>query len=996
MSVANLGLAVDSSQVTTATKALDNLTAAAKPAQNAANLLKQNFSAVQDALQKLIGIQQSSLTQQSAMAASFDKWSQCLAKVNQAAPSVVSTTAAIDQVAKATTVSITSSGKALTAFTAAAKPAAQAATELNKASTSAAASTATLSAGVEKATSATGLARHELVNLSRQAQDVFVGLTSGQSFGTVLVQQGTQIADVFANSNGTLKGFFGQIASGASAILTPMRLLAGSALGFGAAALYLANSWSESGAKVQRALIGIGAATGATVADINNFVKANSSATGLTVGEAQNAAIEFTKTGNIAVQGLKGVGDAIHGYAILTGQDATDATKALAGALSGDLVKGAEQIDQTYGSMNSATLEYIRTLELQGDRSKAIQVILDAINPANRKAADSVGILTKAYQALAGAMSKIKNGPSGSDSPQDQLAALQARRAAIVQQTGNPAGGLVGDVQNDVRANFLGELDSQIGDLQRKIDGFNTAHVTTQLNKMSKAGDDVVRSIIPQIDQIHQLEQALATLEAAKNTPGVERSLGADDAATIAIQNQIAALREAQAESERYNANISELSTAWDGVSQSTAITLQQLQNQLPVAQAVTAADQMRAQEIATINNLLLQGKSLYDASAIAAKQLELGQAAATSNVLKQVEALKDSTAMMKAQKDGTEATTAASIAYKNAIKSGADSASAAALESATLANYTERASSAANGLAAEYIAAADAMDAANEAAYRAASALPAHGFNPQVMPANGGTISGDPANNVSVFYNNGGAGKRLDLGFTPAFMTDSGGAGAQPVDSVLSQVASDAYTSGGIDAAIQAVMAQAQGYTNPADASSVINQIGSLFDFKNSQTNDKGVQVGNLQSEIALLNTLPDTIARDQKISALTQSINQLRNSTDGLNNTNQELLSPYYTRDPRTSHIGFRSQGMATGGEFTVPGGYSSNDNMLAQIPVASGEIVSVRRPGQNLGGSTSQTVVNITNHITVGAGAQKNEVGRTVYQTMQNTLRQLKAAS
>ena len=43
----------------------------------------------------------------------------------------------------------------------------------------------------------TGLARHELINLGRQAQDVGVSLVSGQSPFMVLVQQGSQIADVF-------------------------------------------------------------------------------------------------------------------------------------------------------------------------------------------------------------------------------------------------------------------------------------------------------------------------------------------------------------------------------------------------------------------------------------------------------------------------------------------------------------------------------------------------------------------------------------------------------------------------------------------------------------------------------------------------------------------------------------------------------------------------------------------------------------------------------
>jgi hypothetical protein len=88
----------------------------------------------------------------------------------------------------------------------------------------------------------TGLARHELVNLSRQAQDIGVSLASGQSPFTVLIQQGTQVADVFANSQGSVRGFGGQVAS----VLTPTRLLAGGLLGVGAGFAFMLKNVADS------------------------------------------------------------------------------------------------------------------------------------------------------------------------------------------------------------------------------------------------------------------------------------------------------------------------------------------------------------------------------------------------------------------------------------------------------------------------------------------------------------------------------------------------------------------------------------------------------------------------------------------------------------------------------------------------------------------------------------------------------------------------------
>lgn len=87
----------------------------------------------------------------------------------------------------------------------------------------------------------TGLARHEMVNLSRQVQDIGVSLASGQSPFLVLIQQGTQVADIFASSQATAGGFAKQILG----VITPVRLLtAGILATVGGVALAL-NYWKN-------------------------------------------------------------------------------------------------------------------------------------------------------------------------------------------------------------------------------------------------------------------------------------------------------------------------------------------------------------------------------------------------------------------------------------------------------------------------------------------------------------------------------------------------------------------------------------------------------------------------------------------------------------------------------------------------------------------------------------------------------------------------------
>lgn len=118
---------------------------------------------------------------------------------------------------------------------------------------------ATKAAGAaDTLTKSSGLARHELVNLSRQAQDIGVSLASGQSPFTVLIQQGAQVGDIFSSTQGTIGGFGRQVAGA----LTPARLLAGGVVGIGAAFAYAMVSVVQSAKAFDDVSRSIGTTTG--------------------------------------------------------------------------------------------------------------------------------------------------------------------------------------------------------------------------------------------------------------------------------------------------------------------------------------------------------------------------------------------------------------------------------------------------------------------------------------------------------------------------------------------------------------------------------------------------------------------------------------------------------------------------------------------------------------------------------------------------------------
>ncbi len=814
------------------------------------------------------------------------------------------------------------------------------------------------------------LARYELINLSRQIQDVGVSLFSGQSPLTVAVQQGSQIADVFASSEATIGGAFRQMGSAALKFITPVNAGIAAVVGLTAAAAALAVQYDKVQVSSQRAISGAGERTGTTVSDLNKFTEQNSglAGTGLSNKEARELGESFTATGEIVVSRLHGMSDAVVGFANQTGKSIGDAKKDMVDFAT-DPTRALDDLGKVFGTFDEKTRKAVETLVLAGDKTGAFQVEIDAIAEKSKKAAANMGFFEKAARGVVNALATETVKPSG--------------------------------VENQLEA-ARGKLNTAISSAP---DMLNSKEASQNIERLSREFEN---------------------LQAAR-----EAAIGA----TAAAQ-----LDNLSTESSRAREQVAAIAKSWGDVGTETALTLNALQQQVSIAGARTAQAQQAAQYEADLANEALKGKKEIEAQAIASAKRAVSEASATAAVEKQVDALKDQNAMIKAAQTGTEAQTSAAIAYKNAIESGADSTAAAALKAQTLANAIAQAGDYARTLDGNFKSMVNSLNNFNAGigqslASAMQSGTPAMSwqqaqslgqqtftnsagqplqstFDPVIMPS--GTLDYGANPLYPVTYRHGGGGQNISGNFSFAAWQMSaegqkainqkypGLAGYPTAQEAQAAAAADygAFLSAGsggfantilgsggsINAAISGVM-----QSGMQDSTSTLS---TLFQLKNSQTTDKNVQLANDQQFLSWLQSQPQTIANLQAISSLTKEMEDLRESTDGLNQTNQELLSPYYSQDPRTSHIGFRSQGMSTGGEFTVPGGYSANDNMLGTIPLASGEIVSVRRPGQGAG-----STVNVVNHITVSGAADRgtiNAIGRTVYQSTQSAAKSLRAAT
>ncbi len=446
--------------------------------------------------------------------------------------------------------------------------------------------------------------------------------------------------------------------------------------------------------------------------------------------------------------------------------------------------------------------------------------------------------------------------------------------------------------------------------------GAAAASAAQQFQTLAQAQQDVLNATIKLAGEESRMVSALGAeaTAAEKEQARVEALTASLLSGSISAETFNRAL---DSQASRAAAAATAIGQAYAGVGEQTALALRALDNALPVAEAWTNSAKMLAQEQATINNLLDKGATLEEASALAAKQYETSKAAAVAAAQKTVQSSQDQVDLLRVQGTEMEGVTQASIAYRDAMQSGATATQAAAIYSNTLEANLLRAAAAADQLA------------VNEANAKTSADLAFVQKNGIFAPTSG----------------NANTASSLPLVVTPEGY----------------QTANDP---------ISLAIAYNQQQYGTADA-------------PNTRAASTTTTTGATAASPIIA-----------PISNLTSSVDKLNTSTQQLNSTMGDLLSPYYTQDPRTSHIGFRSQGMADGGYVDVPGGISANDNMIATIPVASGERIYVdAMPGRR--GGSSGTTISINMPVTIQGNANKDDIGRTLYQAAQNTARQLAAS-
>jgi hypothetical protein len=205
-------------------------------------------------------------------------------------------------------------------------------------------------------TAGTGLARHEMINLSRQIQDVGVSLVSGQSPFLILAQQGTQIADIFGSSKtGSVGGALKQIGSSVASFITPMRAFGVVAAGVGVAAYAMNSAWNTFTLKLDDTA----RASNLTTRELSKL-QAVASFKGIDGGEFSKGIENFAKGVYDAKNNMGELAQVFRANRIVVGDTSASLEKAA------DLIKNAKNDQQRLVLLQQmglpATMEWVRML----------------------------------------------------------------------------------------------------------------------------------------------------------------------------------------------------------------------------------------------------------------------------------------------------------------------------------------------------------------------------------------------------------------------------------------------------------------------------------------------------------------------------------------------------------------------------------------------------------------------------------------------------------
>lgn len=360
--------------------------------------------------------------------------------------------------------------------------------------------------------------------LAFQLNDFAVQVASGQSPLIALVQQGSQLSGTFGGIRPAISAVLG--------LITPLRVaFGGAAAGVGLlAAAYL--EAQNRGAELSRAIVLTGNAAGITKGQFSELADEIARATNTSIGSTKEALQGLVASGQVSSENIQATATAVQLLAKVTNQSAEEIIKDFARAGEAP-AKFAAELNRTYNFLTASQLAYIRQLDEQGDKQKALAETLRLLNPRLADGAKEVTGLTAAYQSLTNELSRVKDSFVGlfeDATPQKQLAEIN-KQIDQLKKAGQTRPLLFGP--------SVAELEQQKKGFEQQIEAQNAgAKNAAELAKLNREGADATQFIKGMQDRANTTSALTRELEAANAAFAKQDALAAKDPTFKATSQQ--------------------------------------------------------------------------------------------------------------------------------------------------------------------------------------------------------------------------------------------------------------------------------------------------------------------------------------------------------------------------------------------------------------------------------------------------------------------------
>jgi phage-related minor tail protein len=382
----------------------------------------------------------------------------------------------------------------------------------------------------------------EVTNLMYQGGDIAAQLGSGSPLGMIALQQGPQIAQVFAGPGGaSIKGAFAQASEAVGGFLGRIGP-AGVALGgvtaaasMGAAALL---SYRSAQTEAERTLGALGRTAGVTMGSVNALASAQARIGGLSRREARDIAAGYGGTGNLGSEMIGSLLASTREYARLTGQELPDAAKEFGSAFA-EPSKGAELLNQRLAILNGTQLESVQRLEAQGNRLGAQRALLAAYRDGISGVATEVSAWGRIMTTVGDSVSNlwdrlgrtIEKSIGGGTLEQRLGAALKELRQL---EALGPSGAL--SAQDQIY-NFGGSRDDQVGrlrnyvqQLQDELRKRDATNAKGDQNRLSTEITAIVRGLDPSAVALERIQDSAQKIRSSLSRLPLDEQRAAQNA----------------------------------------------------------------------------------------------------------------------------------------------------------------------------------------------------------------------------------------------------------------------------------------------------------------------------------------------------------------------------------------------------------------------------------------------------------------------------------